>query len=66
MVGGNLGINFALNFKIQKEMLMKISENLANLKNVIDKAAKNDLDMSATGSFLQNLEKANKETEKNL
>ena len=43
---------------------MKISENLANLKNVIDKAAKNDLDMSATGSFLQNLEKANKETEK--
>ena len=33
-------------------MLMKISENLANLKNVIDKAAKNDLDMSATGSFL--------------
>ena len=45
---------------------MKISENLANLKNVIDKAAKNDLDMSATGSFLQNLEKANKETEKNL
>ena len=64
MVGGNLGINFALNFKIQKEMLMKISENLANLKNAIDKAAKNDLDMSATGSFLQNLEKANKETEK--
>ena len=43
---------------------MKISENLANLKNAIDKAAKNDLDMSATGSFLQNLEKANKETEK--
>ena len=43
---------------------MKISENLVNLKNVIDKAAKNDLDMSATGSFLQNLEKANKETEK--
>lgn len=43
---------------------MKISENLANLKNVIDKAAKNDLDMSETGSFLQNLEKANKETEK--
>ncbi len=45
-------------------MLMKISENLANLKNAIDKAAKNDLDMSATGSFLQNLEKTNKETEK--
>ena len=66
MVGENLGIKFALNFKIQKEMLMKISENLANLKNAIDKAAKNDLDMSATGSFLQNLEKANKETEKNL
>ena len=43
---------------------MKISENLSNLKNVIDKAAKNDLDSSATGSFLQNLEKANKETEK--
>lgn len=64
MVGENLGIKFALNFKIQKEMLMKISENLANLKNVIDKAAKSDLDMSATGSFLQNLEKANKETEK--
>ena len=52
MVGENLGIKFALNFKIQKEMLMKISKNLANLKNVIDKAAKNDLDMSATGSFL--------------
>jgi len=33
---------------------MKISENLSNLKNVIDKAAKNDLDASATGSFLQN------------
>lgn len=65
-MGENLGIKFALNFKIQKEMLMKISENLANLKNAIDKAAKNDLDMSATGSFLQNLEKANKETEKNL
>ena len=64
MVGENLGIKFAVNFKIQKEMLMKISENLANLKNVIDKAAKSDLDMSATGSFLQNLEKANKETEK--
>jgi len=63
-VGENLGIKFAVNFKIQKEMLMKISENLANLKNAIDKAAKNDLDMSATGSFLQNLEKANKETEK--
>ena len=43
---------------------MKISENLSNLKNVIDKAAKNDLDASATGNFLQNLEKANKETEK--
>ena len=43
---------------------MKISENLSNLKNAIDKAAKNDLDSSATGSFLQNLEKANKETEK--
>ena len=43
---------------------MKISENLSNLKNTIDKAAKNDLDASATGSFLQNLEKANKETEK--
>ena len=43
---------------------MKISENLSNLKNAIDKAAKNDLDASATGSFLQNLEKANKETEK--
>ena len=55
---------FALNFKIQKEVQMKISENLSNLKNAIDKAAKNDLDASATGSFLQNLEKANKETEK--
>ena len=43
---------------------MKISENLSNLKNAIDKAAKNDLDSSATGSFLQNLEKANEETEK--
>ena len=43
---------------------MKISENLSNLKNAIDKAAKNDLDSSATGIFLQNLEKANKETEK--
>lgn len=43
---------------------MKISENLSNLKNVINKAAKNDLDASATGSFLQNLEKSNEETEK--
>lgn len=43
---------------------MKISENLSNLKNVINKAAKNDLDTSATGSFLQNLEKSNEETEK--
>ena len=64
MVGWNLGIKFALNFKIQKEVQMKISENLSNLKNAIDKAAKNDLDASATGSFLQNLEKANKEAEK--
>ena len=43
---------------------MKISENLSNLKNVINTAAKNDLDASATGSFLQNLEKSNEETEK--
>jgi len=39
-------------------------DEYSNLKNAIDKAAKNDLDASATGSFLQNLEKANKETEK--
>jgi len=43
---------------------MKISENLSNLKNVISKVAKNDPDASATGSFLQNLEESNKETEK--